>query len=88
MAAPNPNLCEAGTPRLRPGSRAAYLIASVTASRRLQFATRCYARHWRQQPVFITAHPDRRRPPANYAPPLSAQQIATFQQWIREGYPP
>lgn len=39
--------------------------------------------------VFITADPDTpRMPPANYGPPLSAQQIATFQQWIRDGYPP
>ena len=33
--------------------------------------------------VFITADPDSRMPPANYGPPLSAQQITTFQQWIR-----
>lgn len=38
--------------------------------------------------VFITASPDGRMPPANYGPPLSAQQIATFQQWIVEGFPP
>ena len=38
--------CEAGAARLRPGSRAAYLIASVTASWRLQFATRFCERHW------------------------------------------
>jgi hypothetical protein len=41
---------EADTARLGPGSRAAYFSASVTASRRLQFATRCGARHWRQPP--------------------------------------
>lgn len=38
--------------------------------------------------VFITADPDSRMPPANYGPPLSAAQIATFQLWIQEGYPP
>ena len=39
--------------------------------------------------VFITGDPDfPRMPPANYGPPLSATQIATFQQWILEGYPP
>lgn len=38
--------------------------------------------------VFITADPDTpRMPPANF-PPLTPLQIATFQQWIREGYPP
>ncbi len=41
---------EADAARFRPGSRAAYFIASVTASRQLQFATRCYARQWRQLP--------------------------------------
>ena len=38
--------------------------------------------------VFITADPDGRMPPANYGPGLSAQQISTFGQWIRDGYPP
>lgn len=38
--------------------------------------------------VFITADPDGRMPPANFGPPLSAAQIATFQQWIRDGFPP
>lgn len=38
--------------------------------------------------VFITAAPDGRMPPPNYGPPLTAQQIATFQQWINDGYPP
>jgi hypothetical protein len=33
--------CEAGAARRWLGSRAAYLIASVTASRRSQFASRC-----------------------------------------------
>ena len=36
--------------RLRPGSRAACLFASVTASRQLQFATRFSQRHSRQLP--------------------------------------
>ena len=42
--------CEADAARLRPGSRAACLGASVMASRRLQFATRFCERHWRQPP--------------------------------------
>ena len=33
--------CEAVAARLRPGSRAAYLTASVTPSRRLQIASPC-----------------------------------------------
>ena len=37
--------------------------------------------------VFITADPDSRMPPANFGSPLSAKQIATFQQWIADGYP-
>jgi len=37
-------------PGLRSGSRAAYLVASVTASRPLQFATRFHERHSRQPP--------------------------------------
>jgi hypothetical protein len=41
---------EAVAARLRPGSRTACLIASVTASRRLQFATRFFERHRRQPP--------------------------------------
>src|SRR5688500_10155872 len=36
--------------RLRPGSRAAYVIASVTASRRLQFASRGFATPRRRPP--------------------------------------
>jgi hypothetical protein len=36
--------------RLRPGNAAAYFVASVTASRRLQLATRFVERHWRQPP--------------------------------------
>ena len=36
---------EAGAARLRPGSRAAYLVASSMASRRLHFATRFCERH-------------------------------------------
>jgi hypothetical protein len=47
---PPANWCEAVTARLRLGSRAASFIASVTESRRLQFATRSCARHWRQPP--------------------------------------
>ena len=39
---------EAAAARLRPGSRAAYFMASAVASRRLQFATRFGERHWRQ----------------------------------------
>ena len=35
----------------RPGSRAAYVIASVTASRRLQFASRGVATPRRQRPA-------------------------------------
>jgi len=42
--------CEAVTARLRPGSRAAYFSASVTASRRLQFASRGAATPQRQPP--------------------------------------
>jgi hypothetical protein len=42
--------CEAGTARLRPGSRAAYVVASVTASRRLQIASRGFATPRRQPP--------------------------------------
>lgn len=38
--------------------------------------------------VFITAAPDGRMPPPNYGPGLSALQIATFRQWMVEGYPP
>ena len=34
--------CEAVAARLRTGSRAAYITASVTASRRLQIASRCF----------------------------------------------
>ena len=34
---------EAGAARLRPGSRAAYVMASAAASRRLQFASRSFA---------------------------------------------
>jgi len=41
---------EAGAARLRPGSRAACVIASAAASRRLQFATRFCKRHRRQPP--------------------------------------
>jgi hypothetical protein len=41
---------EAGAARLRPGSRAAYIFARVTASRRLQFATRFSERCSRQPP--------------------------------------
>jgi len=37
-------------PQLRPGSRAACLVASAMASRRLQFATRFDERHRRQPP--------------------------------------
>jgi hypothetical protein len=42
--------CEAGTARLRPGSRAAYVVASVTASRRLQITSRGSATPRRQPP--------------------------------------
>jgi hypothetical protein len=42
--------CEADAARLRPGSRAACIFASVTASRQLQFATRFFERHARQLP--------------------------------------
>lgn len=34
---------EAGAPRLRPGSRAACLVPSAMASRRLQIASRCFS---------------------------------------------
>lgn len=40
--------CEAVAARLRPGSRAAYFVASAVASRRLQFATRFCERRCRQ----------------------------------------
>ena len=40
--------CEADAARLRPAGRAGCFIASVTASCRLQFATRCIAVHCRQ----------------------------------------
>jgi hypothetical protein len=42
--------CEADAARLRPGSRAACFIASVTASRQLLFATQFFERHCRQPP--------------------------------------
>ena len=42
-----------GVKLVRPGSRAAYSMASVTASRRLQFATRFCERHWRQPPCRV-----------------------------------
>jgi hypothetical protein len=39
--------------------------------------------------TFISADPDfPRMPPANYGPPLSGQDIATFKQWIAQGCPP
>jgi hypothetical protein len=41
---------EAGAARLRLGSRAASVIVSVAASRRLQFAIRFFERHRRQPP--------------------------------------
>jgi hypothetical protein len=41
MATPAYLHAEAGAARLRPGSRAAYFIASVMASRPLQFGRRC-----------------------------------------------
>lgn len=39
--------------------------------------------------TFICGDPDTpRMPPANYGPPLSVEDIATFQRWIAEGCPP
>lgn len=38
--------------------------------------------------VYITADASSRMPPANYGNPLTAQQLALFQDWINEGYPP
>ena len=38
--------------------------------------------------LFITADVNTRMPPANYGGPLSPQQIATFKQWVTEGFPP
>lgn len=39
---------------------------------------------------FISADPDGRMPPANFggATSLTGQNIATFKQWIAEGFPP
>jgi hypothetical protein len=38
--------------------------------------------------TFICADADGRMPPANYGPPISGADIATFKQWIAEGCPP
>jgi len=39
--------------------------------------------------TFISNDPDfPRMPPANYGPPLSGEDIATFKRWIAEGCPP
>jgi hypothetical protein len=39
--------------------------------------------------TFISADPDfPRMPPANYGPPISGQDIATFKEWIAQGCPP
>ena len=63
--------CEAGAARRWPGSRAAYLIASVTASRPLQFASRS------SNSSAATAAPLRLRPAklAAQLTPLSVRPI-------------